>query len=340
MGGNLFKLGRLPRAQYLALEARLRVDFDRLFGEHYRIPRAYGDKADFGDMDVLVSEAALGPRGEGRAGVEAAWAALRGRIEEALRPTGVHLKGALFSTATQGFQVDFFLKPEAEFLTTHHFMSYNDLGNILGRLFRHFNLKYGERGLEYVYRRRSGHYRRDLLVSTDMTRILSFIMLDAGPWEAGFDDLESLFAWVTRSPWFSTEPYRDPGRNTRRRAAHRPGMARFVRWLDETGLVRRPTVPEDKRVYIPMIHAHFPEADLRAQLAQEQRLEARARAVQARFSGRRVMSLLPELSGQALGDFIKAFKGSFEDFEGELVEMSVGDVEARILDFAGERGLR
>ena len=59
MGGSLYGLGRLPRAEYLALEGRLRAYLDEKLGDHYRIPRYYGSKPDFGDVDVLVSEAAI-----------------------------------------------------------------------------------------------------------------------------------------------------------------------------------------------------------------------------------------------------------------------------------------
>ena len=53
MGGNLFKLGRKPRAEYLEIEAEVRSFLDDLIGEEgYRIPRYYGDKPEFGDLDV------------------------------------------------------------------------------------------------------------------------------------------------------------------------------------------------------------------------------------------------------------------------------------------------
>lgn len=63
MGGNLFKLGRLPRAEYLALEADLRVTLDRKLGRHYRIlGLKYGERglawvyrrADFPDFEAAM----------------------------------------------------------------------------------------------------------------------------------------------------------------------------------------------------------------------------------------------------------------------------------------------
>ena len=71
MGGNLFKLGRKPRDEYLEIEADVRRVLDPLLGDGYRIPRYYASKPDFGDMDVVVrteSTAAVG--GAGRASME------------------------------------------------------------------------------------------------------------------------------------------------------------------------------------------------------------------------------------------------------------------------------
>ena len=55
MGGNLFKLGRIPQAEYKVIEHELRSYLDQKFGNYYRIPRYYADKADFGDLDIVLS---------------------------------------------------------------------------------------------------------------------------------------------------------------------------------------------------------------------------------------------------------------------------------------------
>ena len=54
MGGNYFNLGRLPREEYLEIEADIRSFLDKRYGKgKYRIPRYYEEKSDFGDLDVL-----------------------------------------------------------------------------------------------------------------------------------------------------------------------------------------------------------------------------------------------------------------------------------------------
>lgn len=324
MGGNLFKLGRLPRAAYLVLEADLRATLDPWFGAHYRIPRYYGNKADFGDVDVLLSSEAA-PQG---------WEALRLEIVQRLGVTEYKFVNRVLSMNYQGFQTDFFILPESEFLTTWQFMCYNDLGNLLGKLFRRFGLKYGETGLSYVYRRPgSEHYQRDLHLSGDMGRILGFLGLDLASWEVGFATLEDMFAWVVSSPYFTVAPFLERTAGTEKRVQLRPTMAKFVDWLEREGVDKRFDFEEDRSVYLPQIVATFPEADLPGQLAVE---EARSRIVaevQAKFSGKLVMALFPELAGARLGRFIQLFKEEFADFEAEVAALPAEEVQARLLRF-------
>ena len=320
MGGNLFGLGRLPRAQYLALEERLRTYLDVKLGQHYRIPRYYGSKPDFGDVDIVVSEAAI----------TTTWADLRAEITADLGITRSQSTGAVFSTVYENFQVDFFVRPQHSFEATNNFLCFNDLGNLLGKIFRRMNLKYGERGLQYVFRRTDGNYKRDIEVCHDIDRICAFLELDAAPWHAGFETLEEMYTWVVSSPWFSVAPYRDPGRTMRARAKNRPTIQRFLVWLDETGTDKTCEYPS-REAWLPRIVAAFPDAGLMAVIAEEQAWEARVLAVKQRFGGKRIMTLIPELSGQRLGAFIPTFTDGFADFETEMSVMDPAEVDRRIL---------
>lgn len=45
----------MPRAEYLRLETEMRYYLDKKLSGEYRIPRAYGNKSDFGDMDIIIA---------------------------------------------------------------------------------------------------------------------------------------------------------------------------------------------------------------------------------------------------------------------------------------------
>jgi hypothetical protein len=322
MGGKLFNLPRMPRDAYLDVEADVRRYLDRKLPGQYRVPRCYGDKPDFGDMDVIVAS-------------RPDWEDLRAEIVRDLGITETRAVGHVFSTVYRGLQTDFFTMPERDLESAYTFMCFNDLGNFIGRICRRFDLKYGERGLVYVYRRAGGNYQVDLEVTRDFARICGFLGLDHAAWRAGFANLPEMFEWVIASPYFSVAPYLDDaGSNLSRRGRDRTTVARFIAYLQERGVDKRVAF-EDRGSYLPVVMAAFPEADLGAQIERERAAEARHAEVCARFSGKRVMRLVPGLEGRALGDFIRDFKGSFEDFEGWLLATPEAEIDRRILAFAG-----
>ena len=328
MGGNLFKLGRLPRDRYLELEAEVRAYLDRTVGaDLYRIPRYYGDKANFGDMDVVLSGAIPG-----------SWDEIRATIVKDLGVERHKLLGPVFSTVYRDFQVDYFERPAELFECTYNFLCFNDLGNLLGKMFRRFNLKYGEDGLFWVFRRDNGSYRHDILLSRDHRRIFAFLELDAGPWERGFDDLESMFEWVVSSPYFSVEPYFRRAPTTEKRAKQRRTFREFLRFLEDRGIERAYAYEEDRDRYIPRVAEHFPEANLEAAVARERVAEDRTRVLHSKFNGRIVMELLPHLRGKELGEFIRRFRDHHTDGDSHVDDLiyhaEPDEVRQMIRDFA------
>lgn len=321
MGGKLFNLPRMPRAQYLEIEADIRRYLDGVVPGEYRIPRYYGDKPDFGDMDVLVAS-----RPE--------WDTLRATFARDLGITETKAVGNVFSTVYRGLQTDFFTVPERYLDTAYTFMSFNDLGNFIGRICRRFDLKYGERGLGYVYRREGGNYNVELEVTRDFARICGFLGLDHEAHVRGFHSLADVFDWVIASPYFSVAPYLDEvDSHLRRRAKERTTVARFIAYLKDRGIDKRVTF-EDRKSYLPLIFAAFPEADLPTQIERERAAEERDARIAARFSGKRVMRLVPGLEGKALGEMIQSFKASFDDFEEWLLSAPDDEIDQRIRTFA------
>lgn len=323
MGGNLFKLGRLPREQYLVIEAEIRAYLDRKLGDGYRIPRYYASKPDFGDLDVLVCHRRMARP----------WGETRMEIVAELGIERYKATGAVFSTVYRDFQVDFFAKSEDEFESTYNFLCFNDLGNLLGKMFRRFNLKYGERGLHYVYRGADEHYKRDILLTREHRRIFAFLELDHAPWEAGFADLEAMFRWVVGSPYFSVEPYVERAPSTERRRRQRKTFREFVEFLAREGITSAYPYHRDRSLYIPKIAGFFPEVGLEDEIAAEDERGRRRELMRAKFNGRIVTALIPDLQGPALGRFMSAFKTHLDDFEDRILAAEPAEIAAMIRDF-------
>jgi hypothetical protein len=324
MGGKLFNLPRMPRDAYLEVEAAARRYLDEALPGQYRIPRYYGDKPDFGDLDVLVAS-------------RPDWDAVRAEMVRHLGIAETKVVGHVFSTVYRGLQTDFFVTPERYLESAYTFMCFNDLGNFIGRICRRFDLKYGERGLAYVYRRAGGNYQVDLEVTRDFARTCAFLGLDHAAWLAGFASLPEMFEWVIRSPWFSVAPYLDEAdSHLRRRASERTTVSRFIAYLRDNGVDKRVDFA-DRRSYLPMVVAAFPEADLPAQIAREEAAEARQAELSAKFGGKRVMRLVPGLEGKALGELMVSFKRSFPDFEAWLLATPEDEIDEAIRAFAAKR---
>jgi hypothetical protein len=323
MGGNLFKLGRLPREAYLTLEAEMRQYLDKKLPDAYRIPRFYGDKADFGDMDIIVANDFDGQ----------AWEQIRSEIVRDLRIEQYKNVGKVFSTVYKGFQVDYFLTPAEYLESTYNFLSFNDLGNLIGKIYRRFNLKYGEKGLIYVYRRENGHYRHDLPVSTDFEKICAFLHLDYQKWLMGFEHLTAMFDWLIACPYFSVEPYLNPAKTLEKRAAQRQTVDKFIEYLKQHHIRKTYTFVDDKDFYLSQIADFFREADLFTQIEHEIQLEDIEAKINGKFNGKLVMELLPQLHGRDLGLFIVEFKQQCEDFDNYILNTSQEEIDLAILQF-------
>jgi hypothetical protein len=324
MGGNLFKLGRLPKADYLRLERKVMTYLDEKLPNAYRIPRYYANKADFGDMDIILCAEEL-PK---------AWTIFRLEIAKELGITQYQMSGQLFSTVLEDFQVDFFLRSRADFETTYHYLSFNDIGNLIGKIFKRFNLKYGEVGLEYVFRRAEGSYKKDILISKDFQQIYAFLGLDYEKWVAGFESREDMFEWVMASPYFSVTPYYKKDAKLQKRERERKTMQRFYEYLEEKNVQKTYEYAENKEDYLPKIAAHFPDSNLIKQVEEERAKEARANVIKAKYNGRIVMELFPELKGKALGQFMQSFGESLgEDSEQWLYDAQKKDVIQRLKQY-------
>jgi hypothetical protein len=325
MGGKLFNLPRMPRDQYLVIETDVRRFLDQKMPGKYRIPRYYGDKPNFGDMDVILART---PH----------WDELKADILAHFAVSESKTVGHVFSTSLRGLQTDFFMVPEEDLETTYTFMSFNDLGNFIGRICRRFDLKYGERGLEYVYRRANGNHVEPIEVSRDFRETCRFLGLDYTTFERGFASLPDVFDWVIASPYFSVAPYLDESTsNLQKRIGDRTTVARFVDYLHEKRIDKRPEF-RDRKDYLAEVDEAFPHAKLLARVEAAKQAEARALIIAEKFNGKRIMRLLPSLEGEKLGILIRHFKASIAHFDEWVLNTDEKEIDARILDFARTNG--
>lgn len=335
MGGNLFRFPRMPRDRYLEVDAFVRSVLTRSLGPEgasWRVPRWLGDKADFGDMDVLVDPLLLGdrwpglrrdlarelmgldPQGDGprieslRPGTDPAYR-LGGPHDPAVTQLpGPRAVGNVFTVPVRGLQVDLFTVGWGTLDPAWSFMCFNDCGNLLGRLARRLDAKLGDRGLAWVFRGDDHASPRELELARDWDRILRFLGLEPGPWRSGFGTGEEMFAWATGSPFFDPSPYLPGARaaDVIRRSGGRSTVAAFCDWVQaRVGSFPLPApvpargTPESWA----RLDACFPRAEVTRHRARWQAEHDRDRALGRALSGARVVELTG-LRGRALGVFL------------------------------------
>lgn len=221
MGGLALKhLGveRIPADRYHGISSRIQQAFVRLFNRTCLQIPAYSEKKDFGDCDMIIVGSELPPNWmEGFAAVVGS----RGFVRN----------GDVTSMEIENFQFDFISVPYEMKHFAHAYFSYNDLGNLMGRIAHKMGFKYGHLGFSYVMRHdQSAH--QDILVSPSLESVFDFLGYDFGRWQAGFSTLEDIFEFVASSPYFNPDIYLLHNVNavSRIRDAKRKTYTEFLKW--------------------------------------------------------------------------------------------------------------
>jgi hypothetical protein len=320
MGGNLFKAGRVTKERYEEILATLIPVLDKHFGNSYRIPRPYRDKADYGDVDIILDAGAVRTQFD--------WF---DSLCDELGVEETHRVRNVLSMLYMNFQVDIFMTPTSELESSANFMSYNILGNLVGRIYHKFNLRYGEAGLFYVLRGFTNHISKEIIVTRDMNKILSFVGLSYDRWKEGFNNVEEIFEYVIESPYFCSNSYSPEFYNVRKRANERPDFVKFLDYLEVNKIEKNFPFEKPKEQYLGMIDFYF-KTDLKS--AHEKHLrQERLKQVAEKFNGRIIMELL-NIEGKELGAFIGNYKNGFQDettFEDFILNASQKEIEQDIL---------
>lgn len=332
MGGhalNKVVTRRYEREEYFQLVNEVLHQLETCFPNAvFKVIPAYGDKPSFGDMDILTNMSV------------GATADTLAAFTSAFQPTQIVQNGSVLSFDYKAFQIDLIYASPAEFAFSYHYFSYNDMGNLLGKIGHKFGVKYGHDGLWYLVR--EGDYLQDtFLLTDDPEKALAFLGLTAP--ETPFKTLEDIFAYVSSSPFFNAEYYlksdSDKNATDRVRENKRPSYQAFLTWL----AANRDRLPQfqpnrDKKVYFDRIEEHFPGFKAKYETAKS-RLMAIAHqkaVIDAKFDPKVLLGDMgvSHEDKKQFGKIMAAFTSSFVDKEERqtwLYNASVEEIKARLL---------
>lgn len=232
MGGNALKLvetKRLFKDEYEVISNHVLsvlLNTPELSGRRIDISQSYREKNTFGDLDVIIESPS-------DSSVD-----YKNLIEKLFNPIEIVQNSNCYSFNINSFQVDFVLVPSVDYETYYNYSSWNDLGNLTGRIFKKLGFKYGHRGLIYVFRdgENNNNTFSEILVSKDYKQIFAFGDLDYEAFMNGFDTTEDIFRWVSSSKYFHKDIYLLHNRNntSRTRDKKRKIYNEFLNWCQKT----------------------------------------------------------------------------------------------------------
>jgi hypothetical protein len=203
-------------------------------------------------------------------------------------------------------QIDLISASVEEFEFSVNYFSFNDCGNMIGRVAHKMGLKFGHDGL-WLPLRDGDHMFAKICLTRDFDEALRFMDYNPRVFHNGFATLEDIFEYVATNGRFNKEIFLLENRNTiaKTRERKRKTYMAFLEWVKTRQGLAEFEWPKDKSVWLSRIFLHFPKAAIEYHDATWNLKETkRAREL---FNGEMVMGLTG-LEGKELGKFMKHLK--------------------------------
>ena len=269
---------------------------------------SYRGKESFGDMDILVLN-------DGGTQFQRA----KEIIQETFNPQMIVANTGVYSFDHQDLQIDLIFTPTKNWETSQIFFAYNDLGNLMGKIFHKFGLKYGYDGVKWIYRIDNDRVLDKITITKNMKEAFDFIGLGWSRFQEGFDTIEDIFDYVISSPYFNPEVFKLENLNAinRARNSRRTVYNQFVGYVKD--MEPKHNFDKNKDNYIQLINDYFPDSNLLARIEELKIIELKKKQNHAKFNGNIIMEKFPDLSGAELGKSIGGFQNhigniTFEDY--------------------------
>lgn len=290
MGGNLFKdqSRRISSEEFKSLSLEIINSVPDV--TRSKIIKSYRNKESFGDIDIIYDNT---------------------YSQELLDYLNQHdylliINGPVKSILFKGVQVDFIgVKPD-EYDFAFNYFSYNDLGNLIGRIAHSFGFKFGHNGLLYVIRDKDNPTRviKEIIVTQDYTKALNFIGYPSID-DVEFNDLEDVFDFVMDNQYARPEIFLLENRNhiSRVRDRKRKTYMMFLEYIKTKEYHDR--ITPDRTFQLNKAFRLFPEFHIKYNVTLVEHEHHKAR--HEKFNGDIVMKI-SGLDGKELGQLMIKLK--------------------------------
>ena len=225
------------------------------------------------------------------------------------------------------FQFDLIKAKEDSFKFNYNYLSYNDLGNLIGRVAAAFGFKFAHDGLyilawydhkgeersvgrvkEYGKTNDCAEHRIEKLFISNFDEALEFLGFDSSRFAQGFDTVDDILNFVASSKYFCKDFFLFENRNhdQRKRDVKRPTYTKALEYFDT--LVETKSRDEVTKAFKVDVATKYPSI---VNIKRDMRKEVKRKYVLSRrLSSRRVVWLYgrlfnKQLEGVALGNMMK-----------------------------------
>lgn len=297
MGGNALKdfCYRHDKDEFLVKAVEVQSIINHTLNTNCSIPRYVLEKQTFGDLDVCVKKSAKTDNS-----VDA--------LAKQFNSRQVFRNGDVISFEYQGLQVDVIFIDDQYFDFAVKYFSFNDFGNLLGRIARSVRFKLGFNGLFYPIRYKD-HIHDNVLVTTNWNDVLDLFRLDHYKYDHGFYTFNEMFDYLISSEFFSGYCFNLDNRkhDDRMRDRKRKVYNMFLNYLKENNIDVDTKVDRSMEFYRRVID-RFPEFD-RKVIEKRMEIEIIERGKKV-FNGK-LVSQWTGLVDRELGEFMKTVRTSF-----------------------------
>ncbi|KAL0220195.1 hypothetical protein RCL1_000050 [Eukaryota sp. TZLM3-RCL] len=313
MGGNALNVTtvRLSKADFLRVtDIVLSVLQNHFPSASVSAIPAYRQKQDFGDLDVLLSYDNDIPHDI---------SILKSIAKKHFNATCFFHNASILSfdyrdsVSSPAFQIDIIQTPFDCFDFSLNYFSWNDLGNLMGRIAHKMGFSFGHLGLRYSFFVGNDQKYASILVCKSFQKSLEFLGYDYSRFSHGFDSLLDIFNFVVSSPFFNSRIFLLENRNVKSRTRDRKRKT-YMQFLEFCS--QNSHLPEfeyhEKSVYLDLAFQYFQDFEPAYRKVEfDYDRERRAKAI---FNGENV-SEWTGLRTIKLGQLMAAFRKSFENKE-------------------------
>lgn len=314
MGGQALQIAktrRYEKDEYFALVPEVVERLKSYFADVH-VVQAYANKPSFGDMDILVKAENVDFK-------------VSEMIQNEFAPQEIARNSHVYSFDFKELQIDVILVKPKFWETSKVYYSFNDLGNLMGRVANRIGLKYGHFGLGFKHTHNGRSYG-DIVISQDLPKVFAFLGFSWEKYQEGFNELEDVFEYVIDSELFTPQlfAYENLDHQNRTRNAKRKTYQAFLDYLVEhkdtidvdSSYVRYhkgTNMTEREWETLAEVDAFFGTNVVEQIQAWNRKLEKRD-AASKKFNGKVIMEKYG-FEGKELGDKIATFKKRFPNEE-------------------------